>query len=92
MTAKKPPPVFLQRASYRQRRLRDGAKLLPVLGIVLWAMPLSWNSSAAENGVGSEGLLYVFGVWVFLIVLTFVLGRRLRNDGLPDEVQDDAPK
>ena len=39
------PPVFLARASYRQRRLRDAARLLPMVAGVLMMLPLLWSRS-----------------------------------------------
>ncbi|WP_108816125.1 hypothetical protein [Loktanella sp. Alg231-35] len=80
MSRATPSQVFLHRANYRQRRLRDAAKLLPVVGILLWAIPLTWPA-ASENhqaNIGSAGLLYVFGVWVLLIVLAAALTSRMR--------------
>ena len=72
--------VFLQKAGYRQRRLQDAAKLVPVLGAVLWMMPLAWQSNAPGEAKNASALLYIFGVWVLLIVLTAVLSRLLRSD------------
>ena len=72
--------VFLQQASYRQRRLRDGAKLLPFLGIILLTIPLAWSVDAPDEKIGASGLIYVFGVWMVLIVLTGVLASRMRAD------------
>lgn len=80
MTGPSKTPVFLQRASYRQRRLRDGAKLVPFLGIILWLIPLAWQNEDVGERVGSWGVLYVFGVWVLLIVLAAALSSRLRSD------------
>ncbi len=79
------PPTFLQRASYRQRRLRDAAKLAPFLGMILWAIPLAWPK---DESVVSDALIYVFGVWVILIVLTAALASRIRADN--PSVSDDA--
>jgi hypothetical protein len=71
---------MLHRANYRQRRLRDAAKLLPALGVLLWAIPLTWPAASqdAQGGIGSAGLLYVFGVWVLLIVLGAALASMMR--------------
>ena len=73
------PPVFLHRASYRQRRLRDAAKLVPFLGLMLWAIPLMWQTEEGEPSIGAGSLLYVFGVWLFLIVLTALLANWVRK-------------
>lgn len=72
--------VFLHRANYRQRRLRDAAKMLPVLGILLWTIPLTWPAASQDEqaDMGSAGLLYIFGVWVLLIVLGAALTSRMR--------------
>jgi hypothetical protein len=72
--------ALLHRANYRQRRLRDAAKLLPVLGVLLWAIPLTWPAVSQDDqaGIGSAGLLYVFGVWVLLIVLGAALASMMR--------------
>ena len=81
-------PVFVDRASYRQRRLRDGLRLLPVLGALLWFVPLLWPRGEATTT--STALTYVFGAWVTLIVLAFLLARALRPED-PEPRPDDAP-
>ncbi len=85
MARRPPPPVFLGRASYRQRRLRDGLRLLPILGLVLVMIPLLWPRAAAlpEGGAGVSNafaLIYLFAAWAVLIVLALVLSRRLRPE------------
>jgi hypothetical protein len=35
-------PVFLARRTYRQRRLADAARMLPLAAGVLMALPLLW--------------------------------------------------
>lgn len=82
-------PIFLQRENYRQRRVRDAAKLVPFLGLVLWALPLSWNQDPDGGHIGSAGLIYIFAVWVVLIVLAAVLASRIRADP-SQEPSDDA--
>jgi hypothetical protein len=85
MSRNVPPPIFLQRASYRQRRLRDAARLLPFLGAVLWAIPLSWQTAEDGSDVGTAGLIYIFGVWVLLILLTAVFASRIKGENRTDE-------
>ena len=75
---------FLQRSSYRRRRIRDAARLMPFLGAVLWLLPLSWAVGDGADRVGSSGLLYIFGVWVLLIVLTAALASGMRSDKAGD--------
>lgn len=68
----KPPPVFLQRQSYRRRRAKESARLLPVLGILLLAVPMLWPTVEGAQGEAvpiSRAMIYVFLVWAGLIVL-----------------------
>nr|WP_245218477.1 hypothetical protein [Rubellimicrobium aerolatum] len=68
-------------AGYRQRRLRDAARLLPVAGIVLLLIPLLWKPSGTPQGVGNAAaLLYVFGVWAALVAGARLLAWLLRLD------------
>ena len=74
-----PRPLFLARRTYRQRRLRDAARLLPVVGGLLWMIPLLWPRGP-DGQLISVVLLYIFGVWAGLIGLALVLSRLLRDD------------
>ncbi|MCC1491775.1 hypothetical protein [Cognatishimia sp. F0-27] len=63
------PAVFLERQTYRRRRLADGARALPVLGLLLWFLPMVW--SAKENGVqATHALIYIFLIWTGLVALS----------------------
>lgn len=70
-------PLFLERHSYRQRRLMDAARLLPVLGVLLWLIPLLWPQRDAAGQVAavstSSAILYIFGVWVVLALIALLL-------------------
>lgn len=94
-----PPPVFLERQSYRRRRLMDAARLLPLLGALLFAVPLLWPTPdgaavAADSAMApgasavkmSEAMVYVFGVWAILIALCALFGIGARYWG-----QNDGP-
>ena len=82
------PPVFLERASYRQRRLGDAAQFLPVLGAVLWFIPLLWASSGPETPSKSGMVAYIFVIWLILIGLAAVLSRLLpESDHSPDDMR-----
>lgn len=71
------PSVFLERRTYRQRRLRDAARLIPIVGAVLLLLPLlgqeGGTSDRQTTGVG----IYVFGVWLGLIVFSAATARAL---------------
>jgi len=77
-------PLFLERQSYRFRRTTDAARLLPVLGIFLFLLPLLWQPADPAGDVGggtgvglTARLVYLFSVWLALIVAAAVLARRL---------------
>lgn len=84
-------PVFLKRSGYRRRRLADAAFLLPILGIMLFAVPLLWPTSppqqdAPQHAVTmSDAILYIFGVWVLLILLAALFGIRARQWALDSQ-------
>lgn len=71
-------PVFLHSRPYRQRRLVDGIRLLPVLGFALFFLPLLWPV-AGEFVRGSRAIVYVFGAWMLLIALSAGLALVLRG-------------
>lgn len=79
------PSVFLERETYRRRRLMDAARLLPLLGVLLFLLPLLWPQSQAEGvepggGVAmSDAIIYIFSVWVALIVAIGLFGRATRT-------------
>ena len=84
-------PVFLERRSYRLRRLFDAVRLLPLLGLMLWLAPLIWpvagpagtEMDAGEGVSTSMALIYIFGIWIGLVVVSFLLWRRTK-DAAPD--------
>lgn len=66
-----------ERQIYRRRRLMDIARLLPVLGALLLALPLLWPEAPVGAAVRDEvsmsaAIIYVFSVWVGLICACFV--------------------
>ena len=73
--------LFLERQSYRRRRLVDGIKLVPLLGLVLFFLPMLW----AGKGTTSAGLIYVFAAWGVLIAAMAVLATRIRKDAGSDQ-------
>ncbi|WP_432816815.1 hypothetical protein [Sulfitobacter sp. JB4-11] len=81
-----PRPIFLERHSYRRRRLWDGVRILPFLGLILWMVPLLWPlpDEAAGQGVStSAALLYLFAVWVLLAFVARLLWRGTSRTGMP---------
>ncbi len=85
------PGLFLARDSYRQRRLRDAARMLPVLGAVIWLLPLMWQRGPQETGGMAAAVVFVFAGWTLLIILTALIARKLRPDDDAGIRPDTAP-
>lgn len=77
-------PLFLKRRSYRQRRLRDAARLLPILGAFLVLLPILWSGQGATPDAAGAGTafdgIYLFTVWLVLVAVAAVLARGLARD------------
>ncbi|MCA0927660.1 hypothetical protein [Ruegeria profundi] len=81
------PSLFLERQSYRRRRLTDAARLLPFLGAALLAVPLLWpDGPSRQQAVPlSSAMFYIFACWVGLIVASLVFGFAARRMSAQDE-------
>lgn len=69
-------PLFLERETYRRRRLTDGARILPVAGFVAVLLPVLW--SRGDGGSVGPAAVYLFGLWVVLVVVAGLLSGPLR--------------
>lgn len=69
-------PLFLERASFRRRRLGDAARVLPVLAAALILVPVWW---VPRNASFAGGAVWLFGVWAALIAAVWALNRALRR-------------
>lgn len=76
--ASKPQKLFLERQTYRRRRLGDLIKLLPVFGTLLFVIPVLWGSEDSPAKTSSVGL-YLFAVWGGLVVALLVLSSLRRS-------------
>ena len=89
-------PLFLERRSYRRRRVMDAVRLLPLLGFVLWMVPLMWAlpEQGSEPLPMSQALRYVFGIWILMVVLGVLLWRAQRQPLVadPPPPADDTPQ
>lgn len=85
-------PVFLARRSYRQRRMRDAARLLPVAGAFLFLLPILWAPAETEARDTAIDGAYLFVVWFVLIVTAALmargLGRQEQETGAETEGRD----
>lgn len=84
-------PLFLARQTYRERRLMDVARLLPILGILLLLLPLFWAGPAHEGTATSRGVIYLFSVWIGLIAIAAILSRRLERLAQSGNGDEDSP-
>ena len=71
--------LFVEPRNYRARRMVDGLRVLPMAGIFLIAMPLFWGGSQ-ESVKSSAVMLFLFGVWISLILINFLITRRISKE------------
>ena len=69
-------PLFLERASFRRRRLGDAARVLPVLAAILVLVPVWWMPAQVSFAAGA---VWLFGLWAGLIAAIWALHRALRR-------------
>ncbi len=71
-------PSFVNQRTYRRRRLMDMARFLPLLGLVLFVIPLFWPVATDSGAVApqklSDAFQYIYGVWGGLIGLSLLFG------------------
>ena len=81
-------PLFLARAVYRKRRLRDAARLLPVLGLFLLLVPGLWTDVPTVPSSGFDWV-YILAVWAGLIAIAACLapGLAASDAGTDDDGQ-----
>ncbi len=88
----RPPaqPLFLARRSYRRRRLIDALRLVPILGGLLFMVPVL--GASGHPGASFRGAIYLFSSWALLILLTAFLARRVSKSepGPPERENPDA--
>jgi hypothetical protein len=77
-------PLFLERETYRHRRVTDAARLLPILGFLALCLPILW----ADERLTSNGMLYLLGVWIALMVAARMLARRLHKTDVKNKTQE----
>tara|TARA_R110002096_G_scaffold201212_11_gene385561 strand:+ start:435 stop:698 length:264 start_codon:yes stop_codon:yes gene_type:complete len=67
-----------------RQKLHAAALALPLLGLFLLISPII-RLFGPDKSLGGVSLvvLYIFGVWILLIVLAFVLARMLVRDEMP---------
>lgn len=82
-------PALAERRAYQRRRLVDAARGVPLIGALLWWIPLLW-AIPQEAPSGSKALIYIFAVWSGLIFSTWALVYALRRpDGRSEDEADE---
>jgi len=94
--------MFLERRSYRTRRMMDALRFLPLIGLCLWMVPLLWplpevegaavQASGADPMPMSTALRYLFGVWLALVIVTWALWRYTRGQAEADAAQGSSDR
>lgn len=79
------PPLFLARGHYRRRRLRDAARLLPLVGLFLLILPVLAGPGLATG----RAAVYVFWVWGLLILGAAALAPALARPEAGESRDDD---
>ncbi|MEN8837530.1 MAG: hypothetical protein ABF266_05165 [Celeribacter marinus] len=85
-------PLYLARASYRQRRWIDAQRLLPVLLFALYMLPLLWGGGETGEPVGHgvRSVVYVFAIWGLAIVGSVAFAIAMQRK-VPREGRGGAP-
>ncbi|UZD91676.1 hypothetical protein [Cognatishimia activa] len=82
--------VFLERQTYRRRRLIDWIKMLPLIGLVLWLVPLLWTTEGADQVSSADAIIYIFVIWFILVLAKALSARALKDvDGEDNKARSD---
>lgn len=87
-------PLFLRPASYRRRRRRDAARLLPFVATFLFLLPILWAPAQSFRRDTAPDGIYLFVAWGGVLVLAFLIARSLAkpsDDSDPDPDHDPSP-
>ena len=80
-------PLFLKRRIYRRRRLRDAARMLPVLGLFLLMLPVLWAQGEAERQSTAWDGLFLFVVWLLLVLVAAAMAPGLAEETGADDAE-----
>ena len=86
--------LFLERRSYRRRRIMDAVRMLPLLCTLLWlVVPTMWPNTDAEGArtALSTAIWYLFVIWALAITAAFALWRRIRQHDDAAATDGEAP-
>ncbi|WP_435229152.1 hypothetical protein ACMAZE_11000 [Pseudopelagicola sp. nBUS_20] len=80
--------VFLEHQSYRRRRVIDTIRILPVVGALLWGVPLLWPRDSSEGIATSNAVIYLFSVWCALVIMGALMARAVSKGGVDENQRD----
>ena len=82
-------PLFLSRTPYRQRRLRDAARLLPFFGAFLFILPVLWSAPGADLRLTSGDVVFFFLAWTALVLVAAAFAPGLSAPDATGEDEED---
>ena len=72
--------MFLEKRSYRLRRLIDAVRLLPVLGLLLFLSPLLATPDVSVDPTSTANVgIFIFAAWAVMILAAGWLSARIRR-------------
>lgn len=80
------PAIFVQQRTYKRRRMADAARLLPIVGGILFMIPLLWIHAGSMST--ARVMIYLFVIWAGLAGVAGVLSHRLGPE--EDQPEDRA--
>lgn len=75
--------IFLERRSYRRRRMVDAVKMMPIAAAWAFMLPLLWSTRPTPDGEGvslSFALIFIFGAWLTLTLASAALAAILKPE------------
>lgn len=76
--------MFLARQSYRRRRVIDASRLAPIVGGLLFLLPMLWGAADDSGASLARRTLVLFVIWGALVILAAVVASRLGSSGASD--------
>lgn len=70
-----------------QRKRRDLAALLPIIGALFFVSPFVSTLNQSEDASVTGTAVYIFSIWALLIIGAFFLARILRTEK-PENTED----
>lgn len=77
-------PDVVERRTFRRRRLIDAACAVPLLGWILWWLPLFWQGPG-QAVPASQALTYIFGTWLALALCAARLVLLIEQARIPEQ-------